>query len=136
MIPGLGKSTLLIGSDPACDIVIRGAGVAGRHAEIHNESGKLVFFNGVEGKTTAAGREMDPGESAPFDFHTPFLVGDVTLPFDHPAIVKSIMAGAASMLGVSRSPSSTSTGPSKGCNRALKSRPARSRRACPAPRNE
>jgi ABC-type multidrug transport system ATPase subunit/pSer/pThr/pTyr-binding forkhead associated (FHA) protein len=91
MVPGIGKGILLIGSDPACDIVLRGSGVLLRHAEIHNERGELVFVNGHAGASSADGRALAPGERVPVDFRAAFVVGDVPLPLEHTAITKSIM---------------------------------------------
>jgi ABC-type multidrug transport system ATPase subunit/pSer/pThr/pTyr-binding forkhead associated (FHA) protein len=93
MIPGFGKQTLTIGSDPRCDIVLQGAGIAAEHARlVHQGGGKLVFVNGGGGHSTAGGRQLGAGEQVPFDFRTQFQVGAAPLPFDHPAIALSLMA--------------------------------------------
>ena len=93
MVPGFGKQTLTIGSDANCDIVLAGAGVAPRHAQlVHQGGGKLSFENGHEGVTLAAGRQLAQGESLAFDFRTQFQLGDDFLRFDHPAITLSLMA--------------------------------------------
>ncbi len=101
MVPGFGKQTLTIGSAPGCDIVLAGAGVGPEHAKlVHQGGGKLVFVNGSAGPSTAAGRALAAGEQVPFDFRTPFTVGQATVPFDHPAIALSLMAhGQASQPG-------------------------------------
>jgi ABC-type multidrug transport system ATPase subunit/pSer/pThr/pTyr-binding forkhead associated (FHA) protein len=93
MIPGFGKQTLTIGSGAHCDIVLHGAGVSAEHAKlIHHGGGRLMFVNGSAGATTAGGRAMSAGESAPFDFRMQFQLGEANLPFDHPAITLSLMA--------------------------------------------
>lgn len=92
MVPGFGKQTLTVGSDPGCDVVLQGAGVAAEHGKlVHQGGGRLVFINGVQSQTTAAGRGLGPGEQVAFDFRTPFHLGAVALPFDHPAIALSLM---------------------------------------------
>jgi ABC transport system ATP-binding/permease protein len=93
MVPGFGKQTLIIGSDPRCDIVLSAPGVAADHAKlIHQGGGRLMFVNGGAGVSTAGGRPLGAGEQVPFDFRTPFEVGGTPLPFDHPAIALSLMA--------------------------------------------
>lgn len=93
MLPGFGKQTLIIGSDPSCDIVLQAGGVASEHAKlVHQGGGKLVLINSGTGQTTIGGRAMSAGEQAPFDFRTPFQIGQANLPFDHPAITLSLMA--------------------------------------------
>ena len=65
MVPGFGKQTITIGSDPSCDVIL--GGVEPRHAEIvHQGVGKLVFVNG-SGATVAGGRPLGPSEQVPFD---------------------------------------------------------------------
>lgn len=91
MIPGFGKQTLTIGSDPRCDIVLQGT--AGEHAKlVHQGGGKLVFINGGVAPSVANGRALSPGEQVPFDFRTQFQLGQVNLPFDHPAITLCLLA--------------------------------------------
>jgi ABC-type multidrug transport system ATPase subunit/pSer/pThr/pTyr-binding forkhead associated (FHA) protein len=93
MIPGFGKQTLTIGSDPRCDIVLQGAGIAAEHARlVHQGGGKLMFVNAGSGHSAAGGRPLGAGEQVPFDFRTQFQVGPAALPFDHPAIALSLMA--------------------------------------------
>ncbi len=93
MIPGFGKQTLVIGSDPNCDIVLQGAGVASEHGRLVNQGGgKLMFVNSGAGVTSVAGRQMAAAEQAPFDFRQQFQLGEVNLPFDHPGIALSLMS--------------------------------------------
>ncbi|MCA9619102.1 MAG: FHA domain-containing protein [Myxococcales bacterium] len=93
MLPGFGKQTLIIGSDPRCDIVLQAGGVASEHAKlVHQGGGKLILINTGAGHTTCGGRPMTAGEQAPFDFRTPFQVGQASVPFDHPAITLSLLA--------------------------------------------
>jgi ABC-type multidrug transport system ATPase subunit/pSer/pThr/pTyr-binding forkhead associated (FHA) protein len=93
MFPGFGKQTLSIGSDPRCDIVLQGPGVAAEHARLtHQGGGKVMFVNLGTGPSSAQGRTLGAGEQVPFDFRTPFQVAGQNLPFDHPAITLSLMA--------------------------------------------
>lgn len=93
MIPGFGKQTVSIGSDPNCDVVLQGNGVAPHHATLlHEGAGRLTFDNTGQGHTMAAGRQLAPGEKVPFDFRTQFQLGEVGLPFDHPAITLCLMS--------------------------------------------
>ena len=114
MVPGFGKQTLTIGSDPSCDIVLQAAGVSAEHAKLmHQGGGKLVFINGGTGPTTAAGRALTAGEQCAFDFRTQFQLGQAQLPFDHPAIALSLMTqgqqhGRAGQLVIGRDPTQAS----------------------------
>src|SRR4051812_13615181 len=94
MIPGFGKQTIVLGSAPDCDIVLTGPGVAPHHARIvHHGGGQLVFVDNGQGPSTAAGRPIPPGQSAPYDLATPFTVGQgVGVPLGHPAIALMLMA--------------------------------------------
>jgi ABC-type multidrug transport system ATPase subunit/predicted component of type VI protein secretion system len=92
MIPGFGKQTITIGSGAGCDIVLNGPGVAAEHATItHQGGGRLMLTNTGQGQTAANGRMMGAGEHAPFDFRTQFQIGQVNLPFDHPALALCLM---------------------------------------------
>ncbi len=94
MIPGFGKQNLTVGSLPTCDIVVTGDGVMPEHARIiHLGGGKLVFVCGP-GVAHAGGRQLRPGEQAPFDLRTQFTVGaaEAPIPLHHPAITLSLMA--------------------------------------------
>ena len=114
MIPGFGKQTLSIGSDPSCDIVLQGAGVASEHARLtHQGGGKLVLLNTGAGATSADGRPLAAGEQAPFDFRVQFHLGQTPLPFDHPAIALCLMAqgqaaAAPGRLSLGRDPTQVS----------------------------
>src|SRR5689334_6608026 len=94
MLPGFGKQTIVLGSAPDCDIVLTGPGVAPHHARIVVQGpGQLVFVDGGQGPSTVAGRPLPPGQSAPFDFSTPFAVGqNVAVPLGHPAIALMLFA--------------------------------------------
>jgi ABC-type multidrug transport system ATPase subunit/pSer/pThr/pTyr-binding forkhead associated (FHA) protein len=92
MIPGFGKQALTIGSDPRSDIVVTGPGVAPEHARIVRDAQKLVFVNGTAAPSSAGGRQLGPGEQAPFDFRTQFHVGQNAVPLEHPAIILSMMS--------------------------------------------
>ncbi len=114
MIPGFGKQTLTIGSDPNSDIVLTGAGVAPQHARLINQgAGKLMFVNLEFGASAAEGRQLSPAECVPFDFRTQFHVGEMNVPFEHPAISLSLMAvgqqsAAQGQLVIGRDPTQTS----------------------------
>src|SRR5215471_8801283 len=91
MIPGFGKQNLVIGSAPHCDVVLAGDGVQPEHARIvHQGGGKLVFVCGA-GVCSANGRQLSPGEGAPFDLKTQFFVGRMAVPLHHPAITLALM---------------------------------------------
>jgi ABC transport system ATP-binding/permease protein len=91
VIPGFGKQNLTVGSSPSCDVVLAGEGVMPEHARIvHQGGGKLLFVNGP-GSSSAAGRQLGPGEQAAFDFRTQFTAGQVPIPLHHPAITLSLL---------------------------------------------
>jgi ABC-type multidrug transport system ATPase subunit/pSer/pThr/pTyr-binding forkhead associated (FHA) protein len=91
VIPGFGKQNLTIGSSPSCDVVLAGEGVMPEHARIvHQGGGKLLYVNGP-GASSAAGRQLGPGEQAAFDFRTQFSAGRVPIPLHHPAITLSLL---------------------------------------------
>jgi len=101
MIPGFGKQSITIGSAPSCDVVLQGPGVAGEHARIvHQGGGKLTFIpaapnasvqSHAPGGGVTQSRPLSPGEQVPFDFRTAFVLGQITVPLSHPAIVMMIM---------------------------------------------
>src|SRR5882672_11246557 len=92
MIPGFGKQNLTVGSAPSCDVILAGEGAMPEHARIiHQGGGKLLFVNGP-GASAAGGRALGPGEQAPFDLRTQFVVGRVAVPLHHPAITLALMA--------------------------------------------
>ncbi|MFP6686604.1 MAG: FHA domain-containing protein, partial [Polyangiaceae bacterium] len=92
MIPGFGKQKLTIGSDPKCDIVLQGHGVAAHHANlVHNGDGTFEFTSLDGGPTFAGDRQLGTNETATFDFRTTFRIGEVELPFGHRAIALSMM---------------------------------------------
>ncbi len=89
----LGKQRIVIGSAPHCDIVIAAPGVAPEHAAIiHQGGGNLVFVDAGSGMSSAGGRPLPKGGSAPFDFRTEFRVGDAIVPLLHPAVATMLMA--------------------------------------------
>ena len=97
MLPGFGKSTLLVGSAPHCDIRLAGPGVAPEHARIvHQGGGNITFTDAGAGPSFAKGQPLAPGASAPFDFRTQFAVGQSPVPLAHPALSLMLMeAGKA-----------------------------------------
>ena len=102
MIPGFGKQSITIGSAAGCDVVLQGPGIQPEHARIvHQGGGKLIFIPAAPNASIqahAAGggvtqsRPLAPGEQVPFDFRTAFVIGQVTVPLSHPAIVLMVMA--------------------------------------------
>ena len=93
MLPGFGKQTITLGSAPNCDVVLAGDGVTPEHARIvHHGGGKLMFVAGGMGQSSAAGRQLAPGEQVPFDLRTQFFLGRVPVPLNHPAITLTLMA--------------------------------------------
>ncbi len=110
MIDGIGKQTITIGSDASCDVRLGGPGVAPEHARIvHQGGGKLVFVDGGTGQSLVDGNPVPPGGTAPFDFRSQFVVGQVPLPNVHPAIAMMLMskgdaAPAQGVLFVGRDP--------------------------------
>jgi ABC-type multidrug transport system ATPase subunit/pSer/pThr/pTyr-binding forkhead associated (FHA) protein len=97
MIPGLSKSTLVVGSAPHCDIRLGGPGVAPEHARIvHQSGGNVTFTDTGAGPSTINGHPLPPGGSAPFDFRALFTVGQSPVPLAHPALALMLMeAGKA-----------------------------------------
>jgi ABC-type multidrug transport system ATPase subunit/pSer/pThr/pTyr-binding forkhead associated (FHA) protein len=92
MIPGLSKSTLLVGSAPHCDIRLGGPGVAPEHARlVHQGGGNVVFTDAGAGPSAANGQPLPPGGSAPFDFRAQFTVGQSPVPLAHPALALMLM---------------------------------------------
>jgi ABC-type multidrug transport system ATPase subunit/pSer/pThr/pTyr-binding forkhead associated (FHA) protein len=114
MVPGFGKQTLTIGSDPSCDIVLQAPGVGSEHGKlVHQGGGRILFINAGTGPSTANGRQLNAGEQVPFDFRTQFRLGEATLPFEHPAITKALFAqgqqqAAAGQLVIGRDPARAS----------------------------
>jgi ABC transport system ATP-binding/permease protein len=97
MIPGFGKEQVTIGSAPGNDVVLQGPGVAPQHARIVKQGGQLVFLDNGAAPSFANGAPIAPNQPVPFDFRTPFSLGQVPVPLSHPAIVMMIMArGSAS----------------------------------------
>ena len=92
MIPGFGKSSIVIGSAAHCDIRLGAPGVAPEHARLeHRGGGSLVFVDNGVGPSFAGGAPLAPGASAPFDFHTEFAVGQAAVPKAHPAITLMLL---------------------------------------------
>ena len=92
MIPGFGKSSIVIGSAPHCDIRLGAPGVAPEHARLeHRGGGTLVFIDNGVGPSFANGAPLAPGANAPFDFHTEFAVGQAAVPKAHPAITLMLL---------------------------------------------
>lgn len=92
MIPGFGKSSILIGSAQHCDIRLGAPGVAPEHARLeHRGGGSIVFVDNGVGPSFANGAPLAPGASAPFDFHTEFAVGQAPVPKAHPAITLMLL---------------------------------------------
>src|SRR5690606_8846389 len=93
MIPGFSKPSITIGSDPNADIRLGGPGVAPSHATIvHQGGGVLMFIDNRAGQTLVNGQPMAPGSSAPFDFRTQFVVGQMPVPNVHPALALMLMS--------------------------------------------
>ena len=93
LLSKLGRQTIRIGSSSACDICLHGAGVAPIHAEvIHQGGGHLVFVAGSAGASFRGGRELTPGEMVPFDFRTPFHLGEIPLPTAHFELCLMVMS--------------------------------------------
>src|SRR5450631_522182 len=92
MIPGFGKTSIVIGSAAHCDIRLGAPGVAPEHARIeHRGGGSLVFVDNAAGPSFAKGAPLAPGESRPFDFQTEFAVGQAAVPKAHPAITLMLL---------------------------------------------
>lgn len=88
MLPGYGKSHVVVGSGPSCDIRLGGAGVAPEHAHIvHDGNGHLKFVDLRVGPSLANGQALSPGAEQPFDFATQFVVGHAPIPNTHPALL-------------------------------------------------
>src|SRR4051812_38194802 len=92
MLPGFGKEQVSIGSAPDNDVVLQAPGVAPRHARIVKQGGQLLFLDGGTGPSFASGAPVAPNQPVPFDFRTPFTVGNAPVPLAPPAIVMMIMS--------------------------------------------
>jgi ABC-type multidrug transport system ATPase subunit/pSer/pThr/pTyr-binding forkhead associated (FHA) protein len=93
MLPGLGKTTIVIGSATHCDIRLGGPGVAPEHAQIvHHGGGSLSFVDLGQGASAVNGAPLAPGSTAPFDLHAQFVVGQAPVPNAHPALALMLMA--------------------------------------------
>jgi ABC-type multidrug transport system ATPase subunit/pSer/pThr/pTyr-binding forkhead associated (FHA) protein len=93
MIESIGKQSITIGSAAGCDVRLGGPGVAPEHATIvHQGGGRLVLVDGGQGQTIVDGQTLPSGGSAPFDFRSQFILGQVPLPHVHPAIVMMLMS--------------------------------------------
>jgi ABC-type multidrug transport system ATPase subunit/pSer/pThr/pTyr-binding forkhead associated (FHA) protein len=91
---GFGKQSINIGSGPNNDVRLGGPGVNALHARIERQSsGALVLVNLEGSSTRVEARPLGSGERHPFDFRTPFTLGDATpLPLTHPAIAGLLLA--------------------------------------------
>jgi ABC-type multidrug transport system ATPase subunit/pSer/pThr/pTyr-binding forkhead associated (FHA) protein len=93
MIEGLGKQTITIGSAAGSEVRLGGPGVAPEHARIVNQGGgRLVFVDSGQGTSMVDGQALPPGGTAPFDFKSQFVVGQVPVPNAHPAIAMMLMS--------------------------------------------
>ena len=141
MLPGFGKQTITIGSAPHCDIHLPDPGVAPIHARIVNQGGQLVFVDEGTGQTFANWQPIAPGSIHPFDFRTPFMVGQAQVPNTHPAIVLMLMQHGklASASRADRDRRRRDAGPCRdpACERVQRSRhDRRGRPQCDRPRLE
>lgn len=92
MIPGIGNSSVTIGSGPHCEIRVGGAGVAPEHARIVRDAqGHLSFVDLGGGPSTMNGAPLTPHSQHPFDFSAQFVVGHAPVANTHPAIVAMLM---------------------------------------------
>jgi ABC-type multidrug transport system ATPase subunit/pSer/pThr/pTyr-binding forkhead associated (FHA) protein len=89
---GLGKEQLSLGSAADNDIVLEGSGVAPHHARLVKQGGHLQLVDLGAGPTSANGAPVAPGQSAPFDFRTTFVLGQVPVPIAHASIVSMILS--------------------------------------------
>jgi ABC-type multidrug transport system ATPase subunit/pSer/pThr/pTyr-binding forkhead associated (FHA) protein len=94
MTPAFGKDLVSIGSAADSDVVLVGAGVAPRHAQVVRRSGQLFFVDlgAGQGPSTANGTPVPPHQPVPFDFRTAFAVGGASVPLAHPAIASMLMS--------------------------------------------
>ena len=105
MIPGLSKSTLIVGSAPHCDIRLGGPGVAPEHARIvHQGGGNVTFTDTGAGQSAVNGQPLPPGGSAPFDFRAQFTVGQSPVPLAHPALSLMLMEAGKAPVKPGQSP--------------------------------
>lgn len=87
-----GRDSITIGSAPNNDVVLQGPGVAPHHARIMRQNGELVFVDLGAGPSFAGQQPATPQAVVPFNFQTPFTLGQVPLPLSHPAIVAMALA--------------------------------------------
>jgi pSer/pThr/pTyr-binding forkhead associated (FHA) protein len=88
----IGKEQVSIGSAPDNDVVLQGPGVAPRHAVVQRRGRELSFVDLGASASFVAQRPIPPNQPTPLDFRAPFLLGQVPLPFSHPALVSMILA--------------------------------------------
>jgi len=99
MTEALGNEHVWIGTDPTCDVVLVGPGIAPRHARIVRHGTQLLFVLSEQGRglAFAAGAPVPVGQPITFDFRTQFFVGSgsgeqaIAVPLSHPAIVRMLM---------------------------------------------
>ncbi|HET9958035.1 MAG TPA: FHA domain-containing protein, partial [Polyangiaceae bacterium] len=87
-----GKTRVLIGSAPHCEIRLAGPQVMPEHAAIVLQNGALSFVDAGIGVSELNGHPLARGASAPFDFRSEFRVGHVPVPNLHPALALMLMS--------------------------------------------
>jgi len=93
LLARLSRQTIRVGSSTACEIHVEGPGVAPVHAEvIHQGGGKVTLVPSAAGDTFIKGQKLAPGQATPFDFRTPFHLGEVPLPLTHPDLCLMFMS--------------------------------------------
>ncbi|HEY2367035.1 MAG TPA: FHA domain-containing protein, partial [Polyangiaceae bacterium] len=80
---------------------MQGPGVAPQHARVVKQGQGLAFVDLGAGPSFANGVPVAPNNPVPFDFRTVFMVGQVTVPLSHRAIVSMTMSLGA-LQGVQR----------------------------------
>ena len=92
MIPGFGKEQIFIGSAPDNDIVLAAPGVAPRHASVAKRGAALVFIDLGAGQSFGPAGPILANQPVPFDLRSPFTVGQVPVPLNHPSLTLMLMA--------------------------------------------
>ncbi len=92
MTDALGRSSLLLGTSPECDVQVSGHGIAPRHAELFVRGGELIVLDLGAGQTVADGRVVAPGERRALTLRSELRLGETPVSLAHPAVCELFLA--------------------------------------------